>query len=172
MESIRSSAKDLWPFRLNFLFRKLNKVCLHNEKKKSKTYFLGNFLNDGNILVMALLFSRNHCTVHRNTDPCLYSFASRIADEIRTGCLVVLNVFSGTIRFRPVFTNVLLIVGLTVTFSHQRFIAMAMCLVSDYCIISYLKYSNTSEDYEYDCITASNYELSLHKLMACDLHTN
>ena len=139
--------------------------------KKSETYFLGNFLNDGNILVMALLFSRNHCTVHRNTDPCLYSFASCIADEIRTGCFVVLNVFGGTIRFRPIFANVLLVVRLTVTFSHQRFVAMAMCLVSDYCIISYLKYSNTSEDYEYDCITASNYELSLHKLMGCDLHT-
>ena len=149
---------------------KINKVGL--VKKKSKTYFLGYLLNDGNILVMALLLSWNHCTVHRNTDSCLYSFASCIANEICTGSLVVLNVFGGTVRFRPVFADVLLVVGIAVTFSHQRFVAMAMCLVSDYCIISYLKYSNTSEDYEYDCITASNYELSLHKLMGCDLHKN
>ena len=51
MESIRSSAKDLlWPFRLNFLFRKLNVVCLM--KKKGEKI--------GNLLPREFLERREH----------------------------------------------------------------------------------------------------------------
>ena len=51
MESIRSSAKDLWPFRLNFLFRKLNIHSLPNEKKGEKI---------GNLLPREFLERREH----------------------------------------------------------------------------------------------------------------